>query len=217
MTEKRQQKVHIHEKMHVTFINDHPCVPQEQNIPRCGVISPCTPALLRSHLPRTVRGRCIVCVAVAHPLLMHRRAPHACASCSHFLITLPRYVMCCYLTSRVQLRCAQPPRCSKVLWAHISRNRVPRAITLPPRASRPAFHAACALGVHCRARPPYTLPLMLLSCQAASATASSLALGFLDPDSLNRVLPLHSTPLPLRLMSISTYVLSVLRSWPVCM
>ena len=72
---------------------------------------------------------------------------------SHFLFTLPRYVMCRYLTSRVQLRCAQPPRCSKVLCAHISRTHVPRAITLPPRASRPAFHAAhVPLGGHLHPR-----------------------------------------------------------------
>ena len=68
---------------------------------------------------------------------------------SHFLITLPRYVMCRYLTSRVQLRCAQPPRCSKVLCAHISRTHVPRATTLPPRASRPAFHVQPTGGSAC--------------------------------------------------------------------
>ena len=130
---------------------------------------------------------------------------------SHFLFTLPRYVMCRYLTSRVQLRCAQPPRCSKVLCAHISRTHVPRATTLPPRASRPAFHVQPTGGSAARSDAPYTLPLTLHGCQAAYATASSLALGFLDPDSPDVVLPLHSSSSPSHVHLC--IVLSVLRSF----
>ena len=111
---------------------------------------------------------------------------------SHFLFTLPRYVMCRYLTSRVQLRCAQPPRCSKVLCAHISRTHVPRATTLPPRASCPAFHVQ---PVHFASRERCTAakrrPLRRVLSPSASSTPTHQTLFFL------------STPLPLRLMYIS--------------
>ena len=98
----------------------------------------------------------VLWVAVAHPLPMHRRAPHACASCSQD-IALSYHVAAIRYVPLLDLSCSAPlcatPRCSKVLCAHISRTHVPRAITLPPRASRPAFRAAhVPLGGHLHPR-----------------------------------------------------------------
>ena len=147
----------------------------------------------------------VLWVAVAHPLLMHRRAPHACASCSQdislsFHVAAIRYVPLLDLPCSAPL-CATPraaARCSVPTSLEPMFREPPLCLPAPPA---PHFTCSPRVGVlhvlmhrtlclsRCTAAKRRTLRRVL--SPSASSTPTHQTLFFL------------STPLPLRLMYIS--------------